>query len=363
MKTIISIIIFLLGISEAFAIDGRRYDPQYLKNQYQHAHGLLNFLDSYGIDSGVVIDQLRDKENRYARAYAVSKYGYHNIRRSDATFGNWAGIDVKKAWTQGYDGSGVTVNIIDDWRDRHFTQWGYSWDVPAHGKYVKSILSGDTIGRSTFIGIAPEAEVTETSMYGLANAQSRYEYDVVNMSYGATVNFNSHEEYQDLLRTRGAPYSHIDTDAVRVVSAGNSRSSCKPGGGCNSSAFEHVGSAADQTLVVGSITNGGNMRSHSNKAGLMKDNYVVDVDNYHFKWTNEAGNNRQWASRGTSFAAPTVSGKVALMRHKYPNLNASQIVNIVKQTADDLGAPGVDEIYGHGRVNLTRALSPVGTLR
>ena len=66
--------------------------------------------------------------------------------------------------------------------------------------------------------------------------------------------------------------------------------------------------------------------------------------------------------QGTSYAAPRVSGKVAIASQKFPNLNAEQLVNLAKHTAIDLGAAGVDRIYGHGKINLTGMLSPIGRL-
>lgn len=65
----------------------------------------------------------------------------------------------------------------------------------------------------------------------------------------------------------------------------------------------------------------------------------------------------------TSIAAPRVTGKVAIASQKFPNLNAEQLVNLAKYTATDMGVPGVDPIYGHGKINLTGMLSPVGQLR
>ena len=66
---------------------------------------------------------------------------------------------------------------------------------------------------------------------------------------------------------------------------------------------------------------------------------------------------------GTSLAAPRVTGKMAITAQKFPNLNAEQLVNLAKHTATDLGDTGVDQIYGHGKINLTGMLSPVGRLK
>ncbi|MGC6518724.1 MAG: S8 family peptidase [Candidatus Puniceispirillaceae bacterium] len=63
---------------------------------------------------------------------------------------------------------------------------------------------------------------------------------------------------------------------------------------------------------------------------------------------------------GTSMAAPVVSGAAAVVKSKAPNLTARQVVDILLRTATDLGAPGTDLVYGHGLVNLARALQPIG---
>ena len=39
-----------------------------------------------------------------------------------------------------------------------------------------------------------------------------------------------------------------------------------------------------------------------------------------------------------------------------PNLTPDQVQNILFSTAVDLGSPGVDEFFGHGRVNAAAAV-------
>lgn len=63
------------------------------------------------------------------------------------------------------------------------------------------------------------------------------------------------------------------------------------------------------------------------------------------------------AVSGTSISAPIVAGVAALVISANPNLAASQVEDILKQSADDLGATGWDSTYGWGRVNAARALS------
>jgi subtilisin family serine protease len=66
---------------------------------------------------------------------------------------------------------------------------------------------------------------------------------------------------------------------------------------------------------------------------------------------------------GTSFAAPNVSGVVALVRARNYAWTNATVVSHILATADDLGYPGWDKRYGRGRVNANRAmggaLSPI----
>ena len=66
---------------------------------------------------------------------------------------------------------------------------------------------------------------------------------------------------------------------------------------------------------------------------------------------------------GSSFAAPTVSGGLALLLDLFPTLYPGEAVALVKATADDLGEEGVDDVFGHGALNLERAVKPVGVAR
>jgi len=148
-----------------------------------------------------------------------------------------------------------------------------------------------------------------------------------------------------------------------------------------------------RVLIVGSVTenidskgklvdaaNPWRMSSFSNRAGSFctnlvgttcKDPYyvkdffvvapgesVVGAIPTQLKQTNLAN-----PGSGTSQATAYVSGGVALIKQAWPQLTAAQIVDLVKTTATDLGAKGVDEVYGYGLVNFDKATQPQGTLR
>jgi serine protease AprX len=58
---------------------------------------------------------------------------------------------------------------------------------------------------------------------------------------------------------------------------------------------------------------------------------------------------------GTSFAAPMVSGVLALLRDAFPLESADSLLAVLRQTAEDLGTLGPDHDYGHGLVDALQA--------
>ncbi|MFC0002654.1 type VII secretion-associated serine protease mycosin [Micromonospora siamensis] len=71
-----------------------------------------------------------------------------------------------------------------------------------------------------------------------------------------------------------------------------------------------------------------------------------------------------WRVQGTSFAAPLVAATAALVRSRYPQMSAGDVVNRLLSTARDLGPVGRDDRFGYGLVDpvaaLTADVPPVG---
>ncbi|MGS2613018.1 type VII secretion-associated serine protease mycosin [Micromonospora sp. LZ34] len=71
-----------------------------------------------------------------------------------------------------------------------------------------------------------------------------------------------------------------------------------------------------------------------------------------------------WRVQGTSFAAPLVAATAALVRARYPEMSAGDVVNRLLATARDIGPAGRDDRFGFGLVDPVAALdaevAPVG---
>lgn len=66
---------------------------------------------------------------------------------------------------------------------------------------------------------------------------------------------------------------------------------------------------------------------------------------------------------GTSMATPHAVGSLGLLMERFPYLANTQVRDILLTTATDLGAPGVDEVYGWGLIDLRKAIDGPGQIR
>lgn len=96
--------------------------------------------------------------------------------------------------------------------------------------------------------------------------------------------------------------------------------------------------------------------SYSNRCGVAK-NYCLAAPGTVIALSADstAANPKYVIGEGTSFAAPQVSGAAALISAQgYTNLDG--IRQVLLGTADDLGTPGPDDVFGYGRLNVGRAV-------
>ncbi len=115
--------------------------------------------------------------------------------------------------------------------------------------------------------------------------------------------------------------------------------------------------ANGRMIAVGATNQSNGLSSFSNRAGVVRDFYVVAPGANIL--TTAVGGGSATVS-GTSFAAPHVSGAAALLFDLFPSISATDVVDILFTTALDLGAPGVDGVFGWGLIDIGRAIAPIG---
>ncbi len=109
----------------------------------------------------------------------------------------------------------------------------------------------------------------------------------------------------------------------------------------------------DDVIAVGATTTNDVKLGSSNHGP-----YVDVVAQGQGVYTTDFNGGYTFAS-GTSIAAPLVAGLAGLIWSADPTLTPDEVELILKVTCVDLGAIGVDDIYGYGRIDLDAAMTLV----
>jgi subtilisin family serine protease len=158
--------------------------------------------------------------------------------------------------------------------------------------------------------------------------------DVINMSIQGTSYDPSVEDAAD--------YAYYTKDVVVIAAAGNYGSSQN----CYPAAIGSVmGVAALQTCTS---------RASFSNWGLNNVDIAAPGVNIYSTYYQ----NRYDYMDGTSMASPHVAGVACLYRCQRPSGSAQKIWGALLRYAEDLGDPGVDPYYGHGRVKANGPYSP-----
>ncbi|MBR1380720.1 MAG: S8 family serine peptidase [Alphaproteobacteria bacterium] len=254
-------------------------------------------------------------------------------------------INLAYSIARGFTGKNSTIAVIDSGND--------TW----HGQTVAKIAGGP---------IAPDAtiktyKVTDASMnfipYSEIGAVIRTtDANIFNNSWNINMaasaittrtqieNITTPEFISDIANTAKT------RDAIFVFAAGNN-------GWAQSGAMSALPRVVNETRghvvnVVAFDTETNQLADFSNACGVTKE-YCITAP----------GTNISVGiipASGTSFAAPIVSAAIATIRQAFPYMTATQITELLFTTARDLGNPGVDDIYGHGMLDLESATRPVG---
>ncbi|MGB0921811.1 MAG: S8 family peptidase [Alphaproteobacteria bacterium] len=313
-------------------------------------------------------------------------------------------IKASSAYSRDADGSGVIVAIIDTQFDddhpeyadrihpasRPVLRGGIGFpdilNPSNHGTAVANIAIGGRNGNGVQgvaynatvlgIGVASRSTSGQISDGDLIPDAIIYAADngaaVTNHSFLSSFSRpDEHQDYDGPSQSFRAAYRRaINEDIMLVVAAGNAT---RP----NPSSVmahdpEHMPSLANHMIVAvatdsedGEIANPGDGTPQgSDRCGVARD-WCMAAPGWRVGiMPNDVGDKEETAiGSGTSFAAPVIAGAYALIKQTWPELSATQIQTLLFETADDAGQAGVDNIYGHGILNLDRAFTPFLSLQ
>lgn len=301
-----------------------------------------------------------------ALGYGVYENGIYRIVESDSSVAAETipyGIEkvrATEAWSSA-TGAGVKVCVIDTGLDTDHPDLASNFvegistvgagssnpdDVQGHGTHVAGTIAAANNG-SGVVGVAPDASLYIAAVFGrrgTATSQDILEgldwcvgkgADVISMSYGGGASSNAEQQaYQN---------AH-DAGIVMVAATGNS----------GARAPISFPARYDVTIAVGATDQNDQIASFSQR-GAELDVVAPGVGTVS---TRNGGGTTTLS--GTSMATPHVSGAAAALLSANPSLSNEDVRRILRESAVDLGSPGRDNTYGHGRIDVVAALELAG---
>lgn len=306
-------------------------------------------------------------------------------------------IQAFDAWGTGATGAGVRVAVVDSGLDyNHIFFIGGNIDLASsasfvpgvpdvmddngHGTHVAGIIACPGILDWATIGVAPQATIIPIKVTGAGGSGSaswilngvihavNVDADIINLSVGSYLvkgGIDGAYTANDAAKikkayTRVMNWAHQNGVLV-VTSAGNESYDMDHFGPVISTPGE-CGAGVVNVSATGPInqqdfdtptsyTNYGQSLIFVAAPGGEGLGSILDFI------ISPTPGNRIGFYIGTSQAAPMVAGVAALVLHKYGPMNVNKLRNHLAQTADDLGKPGHDKYYGHGRINAYKAVT------
>jgi hypothetical protein len=288
--------------------------------------------------------------------------------------------DVLNAWSQGWTGLGSNILIIDSFGSNINSKT----DGDDHGIVVSAIAKTTAINATVLSldwGFAgPIKEI-------LSTPKSNKKLHAINLSFDYIYDTDQTRAYAaDIVQRLNsgnllAYTGFSSSDAVFIKAAGNDSKDLTQRGGVTALSAELINNSntISKTLLVGAldkdgtVSNRANIASYSNRPGadvryqkrflLANGNTIFGNDFAIDRLVLNGSSN----DKGTSYAAPRVAAYAAILRQKYPNLNAEKSSSILLDTArtDTLWCHPtcLPSVIGKGEASLSRALAPIGRLR
>jgi subtilisin family serine protease len=245
-------------------------------------------------------------------------------------------------------------------------------DEDGHGTYVSSILAGarNAIGaHGVAFGATLLVARTDTPgscSAGGADTECSHDDNVIARGIDLAV---SNQARVINISLGGAPANNVLRSAIGrataagtiiVISAGN-KGIDDPQAAVNPDSLAQIASdpLARNLVIIAGALDASNvaLANFSNKAGNGSVHYLGALG-VRIRAIDQNGGSVLVS--GTSFAAPIVSGAVALLAQAFPTLTGAQIVDLLFRSATDLGASGVDGEFGQGALDIARAFQPIG---
>ena len=274
------------------------------------------------------------------------------------------------------DGDGIVIGVGDggqlgehiDFDDKLlFETNDYAQNFGDHGDHVSGTIASKGNLDPRQEGFAPKAslliEKTSSIIYASQDFHDNYGMVLTNNSYGSSFDCETNGAYNYTSFTLDKQLRDMP-NLMHVFAAGNNGSAtCDGFPQGYSTVLKYYGSAKN-VLTVGSVDEGLSLASSSSKGPAKDGRIKPEICGVGVNVLSNGRDNNYMSMSGTSMAAPSVTGSMALMYQKYEQHNGDVargdlMKAIICNSADDLGVAGPDYRYGFGLVNTYRAIKTI----
>jgi hypothetical protein len=232
-------------------------------------------------------------------------------------------------------------------------------ETSTHGTPVAAIIGARNDGEGaqglapgvTLVSLRVDAIVNDNRMYGFRSDEA-IEYAISNdiLLLNVSLSRSDPDKVSTIMQAVLTEYRAFG--GLLINSAGNNQQD-NPG-----NYLDMTDENAEALLFVVALAptqTGFSLASYSNRCGVAMDRCIAAMgSNITHNVKGEV-----IAFGGTSSAAPQVTALAAMILSKWPQLTGVDAGNVILSTARDIGDTGVDEVYGHGLIDVKAALSPI----
>lgn len=270
-------------------------------------------------------------------------------------------IGMEKSWDVSEGSSDVIVAVVDTGIDMDHPEFkgklveGYNvlddsskpQDDNGHGTHVSGVIAAKTNNKDGIAGMTWKSKLMPVKAIGADGSGSAVDIaqgiywatdhgaDVINLSIG---NYTSSAALKEACRYA---YEH---NVVMVAASGNDATD-QPS---YPAAFEEVLSVAavDHLKERADFSNFGDYVDVAAPGVDIPSTYIYS----------------DYASlSGTSMACPHVAALAALVRSVHPGMKNRDVMELIRNSAQDLGPPGHDQLYGYGMIDVNGTLRQLHT--
>lgn len=337
-------------------------------NGIKDSYGAINIIESPNHQYILQYDSKEQKENALAELIKdknIKSVEENNIYTIETTSYNSWGIEkmsldhaINSTDPDAENVEEITAAIIDTGCDMALFNKYYGGKISEFYNVLESstTIMADENGHGTHIaGTIAEGTPSNVKILPIkvSTDGTMYSTDIVD-----AINYITYNNKAQVINMSFGSYYKNDSIAQAIESANKKNIISVAAAGNDNTSKDHYPSALENTISIASVDSNLNKSTFSNYGARITftapGTDIKSIMGKEATISKKHGNNDDDDHEiisGTSMATPHAVAAVAILKSYNKNLTFENVVNILKDNAQDLGEEGWDEYYGNGLIS------------